>query len=940
MVTAVYYKWEWKGRWIYAPYITPISATKTAAPAIATATFKLLYGQGTWEDFTRMKDGGLLSSFAYCYIQIRGRDGASETILWTGIVPAETFQLLGKGSTGKKVDQVLQAYGLDMLLESRPDGARVKRGTTKPVWIDYLPTFNRRYEYGGGIVGNRSDQQIEGASDVYVFSDEGNDWTNYDIIKYLLKYYQQDNGPQFFLGKKLKGLIGFKCVSCGKTYDYKPEKCERCSGSNFKRIRLPRIENEEADINEALDKIVGVYNFSSQTVRSALNVLINQGRGFSWTYTVDSDNNVEIVPFSLLDKEMTLGDVTMPANKNKVALDLWENKMHTTVNVIQDTMHTYDKIVVRGARMKCCCTLRPIQGYKDSEGEIQLLPPSIEKGWTEAEETAYKNAAKNTEGYDELDDYAKAELNDKFRAVDRFSRVFTTFRIPHDWDWTIWTMPEEGKDPSFELVNPKLDSLGNITKEQAAYFNVDKRLLTFVPLKVGVDYSNYAKDENPINSEPEFRKLFVLVKDRSGKYQYAEKLENPAIIRPLMREMGLEMRFRPAYLAALNHWADAEPGQTAVGGELEYTEGLGIDYETMIATVFIETDQHVQLSYNLTNYENKRVLTIDIPDAELWYIVPGTIVDIDAGGKLVEDKCWPFLRDDCGRMRSALTAAVGWYGRRHNKVNITVKAIESGPELGTLIDNVDVAGVGAAGSVVTAVSWNFQNRPPTTTIQTDFAALNIAGIFGLGGSPRGGTAGTPGPLTAARKIDTLEKDVNAIKTELGKSPLRIETGGGASTGILAKITESLRRADETAEEPEDREAVENYKIKLLGGAIIDEWAADYGQYTAGDIAKYGEKDYDYKCLVTHNSEEAKKPTNTTFWKELGAGLDAWVSGYAGENLLETLPWFQIDDIVEVEYHSGKWWIKETATKVEVVEDDEIHCSLAWNETDERAMGVF
>lgn len=913
MNTRIYYKWKWADKWIYAPHITPISATKTAAPAIATATFKLLYGKGTWEDFTAMTDGGRLESFAYCYIQIRGRSLTTETILWTGLVPAETFQLLGKGSSAQTVDQVLQAYGLDMLLESRLDGAKVKHGSREPVWIDYLPTFNRRYEYGGVVVGNRSNQQVEGANGVYVFSDDGDDWTNLDIIKYLLHYYQQDNGPLFSL-------------------------------------------EAEQEILDALEKIVGVYNFSMQTVRAALNTLINRGRGFGWTYTVDSNDKVVIAPFSLLDEEMKLGDVTMPANKNKVALNLWEDKTHTTVNIVQDTMHCYDKIVVRGARIKSCCTLamEPIQ-----------YVPSIEKGWTEAEETAYLNAAKNTDDYDLLDDYAKAELNDKFRATDRFSRVFTTFRIPHDWNWTIW----DWRGLNSDFVNPLLvpGSTGEIDMErQATFFNVDKRLLMFVPLKVGVDYSLHTPvDKNPADSEPEFRRMFVLVKDRNGQYQYAEKLENPAIIRPLMREMGLEMQFRPAYLAALNHWADAEPGQSAVGGGIEYKGGLGIDYETLIATVFIETDQHVQLSYNLTNYENKRVLTIDIADAELWYIVPWTVIDVNANGELVRyGGSNNVLRDDTGRMRAALTAAIGWYGRRHNKVNIAVKALVPGAAIGTLITNVDVAGVGAAGSVVTSVGWSFQNRPPATTIQTDFAELNIAGVFGLGGSPRGGT---PGTRTAARKIDALEKDIDRIKTELGKSPLRIETGRGAK--ILAKITETLRRADETAETPV--EAVEHYKIKLLGSAAADEWAADHGEYTTGDITKYGEDALDYQCTVTHESEEAKNPTNTTFWKCLGAGLDAWISGYASENLLETIPWFQVDDVVEVEYHSGKWWIKKTVIRVEITkfekwlekkglkldelddeqrdtlkaefeakQQDEIYASLAWNETDKRAMGVF
>ncbi|MDD5327409.1 MAG: hypothetical protein PHY02_06295 [Phycisphaerae bacterium] len=672
---AVYCKWIWTDPWILMPYIEPMTAARATAPTISTATFKMRYGSGKWEDMTDFTDGSNMQSYRYCYIQIRARRGENETLLWTGIIETETFKLLGQ-SGAKKADQIIQAHGLEVLLKNRLDGAWVLSAgeEEQPKWINYIPVFNRQHEYGGNIMGNRSGM-LATEKLTYIFSAEGEVWDNYEIANYLIAHYQQGTGPDF-------GISG-----------------------------------DEAVIN-ALKGLKGVYKFSSMTVLDALNKLINRSRGFGWYVSVaknyvGNDDFVDIVPFSMLDEDIKLGDIIMPANPKKVPVDLWTEQTHTTAEVTSSIVNTFDRIVVQGSRMKSCCTLSFDKGLK--------------KAWSDEEETAFKNACNETDGYDELGDDEQADKNDKFRAEDRFERVFTTFRIPHDWDWVV------GSGEDAEIVNPLLDtSVGMLNLEmQAPHWNADKRLAGTLPLKIGIDYSGSAPiDNNPDYAEPEYRCMFVLVKDTDGKYQYADRIAPyHARVRPLTREAAVEMRFNPQYLASKNHWTEAEPAKYEGVIELD-----GIDYEDIVVTAFLETDQVVQVEFSLGSFENPRTLVIDLPDCELWYIVPGTIIGIDENGDLIEygvvtPSVPTLLRDDTERLFSALAAAVAWYGKQRNKIVITIKDIDAGIPIGTLIENVDVADVGAIGSVVTELRWDFQSRSVSTTIITDHGELDIAGIF-------------------------------------------------------------------------------------------------------------------------------------------------------------------------------------------------------------------
>jgi len=195
-----------------------------------------------------------------------------------------------------------------------------------------------------------------------------------------------------------------------------------------------------------------------------------------------------------------------------------------------------------------------------------------------------------------------------------------------------------------------------------------------------------------------------------------------------------------------------------------------------------------------------------------------------------------------------------------------------------------------------------------------------------------------------------------------------DTGGAGATQVLAKITQSLQREDLNAD-PMVLE-VDHYHIDFLsGGEDFPEWAIDMEiEYdmivqvttpavppdTPATIAFYKSKQ-----TATYTSTIETQPPNTSYWEDT-QGEDAYVLGYSPfQSLVETIPWYQVNDIVEVVQrslykfeldpeeltndivgNSLRWYIVGTATRVEDNSSGERNYSLTWNVEQKRAMAVF
>ena len=718
-------KTNWAFSWIVNNQLEPVKSSRFAAPILGDATFKKRYGSGLLEDGTLFIDGEFIGSLKGVYVQIQGSETVGfETfsIIWTGIIPAEEFRLFGYDGVVKSAEQVVKAYSLGYLLDTRIEEAFVENaGEAEVDTIDHIPTFNRKTA-SGQVAGNRSENKY--VTYIFASGDSAQPWTNANIVEYLLTLHQTP------------ALYG---------------------GPNFV-LRIPTA------LNDALDLMVGVFDFSSMTLRQALDALLSRSRGFGWVADVDSDGIAYIGVWSLLDADVTIGDITMPAHDagDRVTVDMWDVDEHEDLRITSDSSQLYDKIVAKGSRIKTCCT-------------FSLANSTLEKVWTTEQETAYKDAAKDIAGYDDLSNSEKEVINDKFRSTDDFKTVFSSFRVPRNWDWKIG---EAFANPQYDPSTGILDPASN-----GGFWTAEKRFDKSLPFKEGFDYSGAdAVDKNPVDSEPGFRSLAAFVKDSNDNYSYAEQRESAAAtVRSRADEMGVDVTFRPRHMAALYNYDNAEPSSD----DKDFEE-KAVDYTELLVTAMVETDQILQLFYFGPVTESLRTLVIDLSGVELWYVTPGTIVDIDASGEPVFfGGSNNIIRDDRSALNTVMAAAVAWYGKKRNRLTIRSGIVETFTHIGMMIDDVNVIdGESSAGTTVTEISILYPNKG-AMIIKTDYAELNFAAIHSAGAA---GIDSIPTLKVAARKINTIQDQVLDLKSVQDKIPLRIETPSAGDKLYTGTIT--------------------------------------------------------------------------------------------------------------------------------------------------------
>lgn len=200
-------------------------------------------------------------------------------------------------------------------------------------------------------------------------------------------------------------------------------------------------------------------------------------------------------------------------------------------------------------------------------------------------------------------------------------------------------------------------------------------------------------------------------------------------------------------------------------------------------------------------------------------------------------------------------------------------------------------------------------------------------------------------MSITETIDRSARANDAARRERLASPDVIQKGravrhpsGGAKQ--YGKILRTLQRADPTAEPP--LEAITLYKLKLLAEEEYDAWSAAHGLYEVGDRAKYESPSgvfLDYECILEHMAAAGKEPTEETWWKVYSS--DAYILGYQyNDDLTQTCPWFQVDDVLEVVEREELWYLLATVNKVETVTGSVLATSIQWNQDSLRTMSVY
>lgn len=704
----VYVKSAWADSWVERFDITPLSATLAAAPALGQAKLVLRYGDGYFENLSRLTPGEQLENLANCYVAITQSDSSAkdgEKLLFVGYIPGQSYMPLGVVNTVKTVDQSIQAVAIDYLLTlERMDGAVVTDGTTTQ-WIEQAVEFNNR-KRSGKLEGNRSASKVsfEGVS-TYVFDSRpgyGQIWSVWDMLEYLVKRHFPITGPVF---------------------DFPPE------------YYSDAIRPAEID---CLTQFQTVYSYEGKSLRTVLAELISPARGMSWAAFPDLTGQIDIQVWSILENDLTIGSVTIPAHSalDRVTSDPWYGASDQDIQIFREDASLADRVIVRGAMIKATATF----WFGDELG----------KGWTTAAETAYKAAASGSAGYPAYED-EQAVVNDAYRTSDQFGKVFTEFIVPASWNWII-----QGAD----LVNRKWDAwTAEFLDVQGAYWNYQKQFLPWLPFKEGYDYSGDSPfDTYPAGFEDQQRKIFVVAVDPDGQWVDLEKCKHAPTIQPAENRMGVRIRFNPQHFFAKNDWAEAEPSK--VDDDLA---AEGFDFNNILVTAMFETDQRMEvLAQQGTLRENIRTVTIDIPWAELWTVTPNTLIGLDAdNAPVLYGLNAPYaVRDDRGILLSVLAAAAAYYGRVKYKTSFKTAELGFTASLGTMLMGLDIDGDGTHGACITAITWNL-GSDLSASIVTDHGELDFAGLAGMTAAtgPAAGQSIRRGP----QEVSMLKRDVNELR---------------------------------------------------------------------------------------------------------------------------------------------------------------------------------
>lgn len=709
---------NWTDPWSVVPYLEPVKGTNTLAPGKGVATFLWRYGEIKREDKTTFTDDVPKDLFgSYVRVEAFNEDGAETQ--WYGRLEDDELDVHG-AVTQPQGDQEIKALGLENDLD-RYDLKQVQcRQNGSSFAQESIPVFNRRAGRGPGLLGNRSLSRQTG--NVYEFSSDGELWTNRDIAESVLAWNVPADGTPF----QLAGQV------------------------------------------EELDKIVQTHRFpAGLTLRQILCQLIDPRRGLGWCIRVDGKDNVLIWIFSVLEDDVGIGGQTAASNNEQFSVVLDDAIDFEKVLVTLHKSSKYDSVRIRGARQK-------------SIFSISLVDGTWEEGFTSALLTAFKQGQSSATDYP-ADPQGQAERNDQYRGDDRFERL-SVFRIPPDWD----LRAGDGIGGAKSIVLPAIGDDGEIdTDTSQDLFMFGQALLHHLPgLEVGKDYSvSPALDENPSDSDPEFRRPFALIK-YDGKWMYLDKLSESiggqvvtnAQIRMMDRELAVQVLMRPKWLLFANDWSGAEPSLLAgqVWTAAQVAAGNFFDYNNMLATVAIEGDQHVQIvAGGGPGADEYKELVIDVPDAELVYLVPGTVLGIDNEGNLKHASGGVFLVDDRERLSRLAAVAWSWYHKARASVRLVDKSRLRLIQVGQLMKSIRSASdFREVGTVVSQEYFDWQAGKITYT--TQYGEMTFSGF-----APE-----FPDNRTVSRELLELRKETKELSDRTGGLPARI---GAAAILVAATI---------------------------------------------------------------------------------------------------------------------------------------------------------
>lgn len=691
-VTTVYTKTAWADAWVERPLLMAVRIADQAAPGHPSAVLYHRYGQGLLpaigsraadSTFATISRGGYKGK--YVKISVTGLGD------WYGIIQDNSDSRSGEltGAIPSGVEQY-SAFGLTWLLDQNPI-LQSKVKYTGGTWV-----IDRTIPFNGGTDGTIDRKNRVSAR-------------NYDETAKCFTDRTQTTSP-----KPWKASHAVEYVLT----EFAPK---NAGGSALVPFAL------HSTALSFLDYELGTIGYEGATVWQVLNRLIDRSRGLGWHMIVES-GTVKLKVWSQTVSAITLpSGSTVPANTDTTTYDFDGAVNIQTAEVTSTLLTQYDQIVVRGERAGSVFSIRP--------------QANAEKDWTDSDRTKYNTAASGKTGYSTLSDADKEAANNDVRAQDALARVFSWWRPRTSWNGRSATDPNNLTAP---YALPKIDADGEVDTAQPA--NVQRaglRILPYLPMRQGVDYTKPIVPElaDDDDSETDFLPpiLWLQISNiRSGTdlgWVHAERLnqsiEANSSKRPHTYSVDLSVREdapglifrtvgRPQHYICSDLYTPNSSFENIAAGE-------GIANDKWIATVYMQQDQYCRAQYpldaDLPSLDLIRKKLIEIPGAYLDYLVPGTIVTVDAG-ELKKTTAGGYLRDDRQKLKDIARLAYSWYGQERRILNLSFRSIVTGFGVGQLVTTIGSgANLETINTCITCITWDLVSG--TTSLHTQFGEMDF-----------------------------------------------------------------------------------------------------------------------------------------------------------------------------------------------------------------------
>lgn len=691
-VAAIFTRENWADEWVEQTEMFVRTCRFTDGSQIGQATLLYEYGQimRQGDSTFSQEDPKDLNGH---WVKIEFTPQTGDDVIWLGVVTQDHRKRYGSPEGTHTGDQVFSCSSVEWLLSKyQVNHSRIGEDADAYI-INRGLTFNEPFAGKNGF-GNRSDdpKDFVDADDqgYYCFADKaiGTPWDAAQAVIYLLREHQifDGDGPTIKAPPTLLNTLQW----------YIPKNIET----------------------------------QGRTIYEILKQMISDRFGLAWNLVYDGDDEIEFKVWSYNSTDITMpSGLVFPKNAYPIDIDFDEAIDVEDALEIRDIANTYTQVKVQGARRGSVMTLSLDDG-------------SLEKTWTTEEQAEYFEGAGSPPGFElkPFDDQITA--HDRFRAGHRMRGVWTTFRIPEDWNAVLSDNPGNGGDLTVAAF-PALDASGDPTTSSEALMHHALRLDPDLPLRQYYDYSgsvSAAVLEPGRTSSPGYLRTFAIWLMDAANDEWADVsrlsdfgkangidilgrkrsgLEFDASLDLWPNAPGLSIvPNAAAHIQAGNAWNDGGPNPSWTLAE--------VDYQDYAVTTYIQQDSRVEAvwpSSPLTAVANQEaVLLLELGDQfRLDWVCAGTIIGMEADGTAIRSG-QGFVRDDRPIMKDIARLVGLWHLIPRVSFRLTYKQITGLFQVGQLVQQVGSEDtLTTVNSLITAVDYDFETG--TTQITTSFTEM-------------------------------------------------------------------------------------------------------------------------------------------------------------------------------------------------------------------------